>query len=73
MRELIALRAKIDLLEQDKQKDMIYGDTNIIAYASYRGMLEAYDEIRQMIDDMVSKQLEDMYAEHIQEEASQTN
>ena len=73
MRELIALRAKIDLLEQDKQKNKIYGDTNIITYASYRGMLEAYDEIRQMIDDMVSKQLEVMYEEHLQEEASQTN
>lgn len=72
MRELIALRAKLDLIIQDRENKMSEcGDPDkgleLIASCA------AYDNVRHMIDDMVSKILEDMYAEHIQEEASQTN
>lgn len=66
MRELIALRAKIDLLIDDIKTCRITTEYN-------KGKIAALEWIDTMIDDMVSKQLEDMYEEHIQEEASQTN
>ena len=66
MRELIALRAKIDLLSDDT--------VSTLGYSEYiDGYMDAMKQVKSMIDDMVSKQLEDMYAEHIQEEASQNN
>ena len=66
MRELIALRAKIDLLIDD-----IKTCRNTTEYN--KGKIAALEYVDTMIDDMVSKQLEDMYEKHIQEEASQTN
>lgn len=72
MRELIALRAKIDLLQQDRENDLNEcGDPDRAQLLI--GACAAYENVRQMIDDMVSKLLEDMYEEHLQEEASQTN
>ena len=72
MRELIALRAKIDLLLQDKEIDMNEcGDPD--KWLELLGACAAYENVRQMIDDMVGKLLEGMYEEHIQEEASQRN
>ena len=66
MRELIALRAKIDLLSDDT--------VNTLGYSEYiDGYMDAMKQVKSMIDDMVGTLLEDMYAEHIQEEASQTN
>lgn len=71
MRELIALRAKIDLLQQDRENDLNEcGDPDKAQLLI--GACAAYENVRAMIDDMVGKQLEDMYAEHIQEE-SKTN
>lgn len=37
------------------------------------GYVKAMDRVIDLIDDMMSKQLEDMYAEHIQENASTTD
>lgn len=72
MRELIALRAKIDLLLQDKENDMNEcGDPD--RWLELIGACAAYNNVRHMIDDMVGKILEDMYEKHIQEEAGQTN
>ena len=72
MRELIALRAKIDLLQQDRENEMNEcGDPD--KTLELIGTCAAYENVRQMIDDMVSKILEDMYEKHIQEEAGQTN
>ena len=72
MRELIALRAKIDLLQQDRENEMNEcGDPD--KRQLLIGACAAYDNVRNMIDDMVSKILEDMYEKHIQEEAGQTN
>lgn len=66
MRELIALRAKIDLLSDDT--------VNTLGYSEYiDGYMDAMKQVKSMIDDMVGTLLEDMYAEHIQEEASQTD
>ena len=66
MRELIALRAKIDLLIDD-----IKTCRNTTEYN--KGKIAALEYVDTMIDDIVGKQLEEMYEEHIQEEASQTN
>lgn len=66
MRELIALRAKIDLLIDDIKSCRSTTEYNT-------GKLVALAFVDTMIDEMVSKQLEDMYEEHIQEEASQTD
>ena len=72
MRELIALRAKIDLLQQDRENKMSEcGDPDESQYLI--GVCAAYENVRAMIDDMVSKQLEDMYEEHLQEETSATD
>ena len=72
MRELIALRAKIDLLLQDRENDMNEcGDPD--KWLELLGACAAYDNVRKMIDDMAAKMLEDMYEKHIQEEAGQTN
>ena len=60
MRELIALRAKIDLLIDDIKTCRSETEYN-------KGKLAALDYVDTMIDDMVSKQLEDMYEKHIQE------
>lgn len=72
MRELIALRAKIDLLQQDLENGL-----NECGHPDKAqrliGACAAYEMVREMIDDMVSKQLEDMYEEHLQEEASATD
>lgn len=62
MRELIALRAKIDLLIDDIKTYRITTEYN-------EGKIAALEWVDTMIDAMVGKQLEDMYAEHIQEEA----
>lgn len=72
MRELIALRAKIDLLQQDRENDLNECGNPDRAQLLI-GECIAYENVRQMIDKMVSDRLEEMYAEHIQEEASQTN
>lgn len=67
MRELIALRAKIDLHRIDWNKFMVndhYAESYIDGYNS--GLIWVCD----MIDEMVSKQLEAMYDEHIQEETA---
>ena len=66
MRELIALRAKIDLLIDDIKTRGSTTEYN-------KGKIAALEWVDTMIDGMVSKQLEEMYEEHIQEEASQTN
>lgn len=66
MRELIALRAKIDLLIDDIKTYRSMTEYN-------KGKIAALEWVDTMIDDMVSKQLEGMYEEHLQEEASQTN
>lgn len=66
MRELIALRAKIDLLIDDIKTCRITTEYN-------KGKIAALEYVDAMIDDMVGKQLEDMYEKHIQEEAGQTN
>lgn len=72
MRELIALRAKIDLLLQDRENEMNdCGDPD--KWLELLGSCAAYNNVRHMIDDMVSKILEDMYEKHIQEEAGQTD
>ena len=68
MRELIALRAKIDLLQQERENDLNEcGNPDRVQLLI--GACLAYENVRHMIDDMVSKQLEDMYEEHLQEEA----
>ena len=81
MRELIALRAKIDLMLSDVHyhggmcsvgdgdENEIYEDDCTFG----NGYEYALEKVREMIDKMVEKQLEDMYEKHIQEEASQTN
>ena len=67
MRELIALRAKIDLLIDD-----IKTCRNTTEYN--KGKIAALEWVDTMIDGMVSKQLEEMYNDqHLQEEASKTN
>ena len=67
MRELIALRAKIDLLIDD-----IKTCRNTTEYN--KGKIAALEYVDTMIDDMVGKQLEEMYNDqHLQEEASKTN
>ena len=66
MRELVALRAKVDLLHSDS---LITMDENLYSYGYRDGLQKVMD----MIDDMVSKLLEEMYEEHLQEEASETN
>lgn len=67
MRDIIALRAKIDLLQKDTEDYMNEcGDPDESFYLT--GKCAAYEGIRAMIDEMVGKQLEEMYAEHIQEE-----
>ena len=72
MRELIALRAKIDLLQQDRENEMNEcGDPD--KRQLLIGACAAYENVRKMIDDMVAKMLEEMYEKHIQEEAGQTN
>ena len=66
MRELIALRAKIDLLQQDRENEMNEcGDPD--KKQLLIGACAAYENVRSMIDKMVSDRLEEMYAEHIQE------
>ena len=69
MRELIALRAKIDLM-QKKQEEKISncGDPHHTQFLI--GTCVGYENIRQMIDEMVGKQLEEMYEKHIQEETA---
>lgn len=68
MRELIALRAKIDLRMKDIEDQM-----NECGDPDHRQLLvgacAAYEWVRWMIDARVSEELEEMYAEHIQEEA----
>lgn len=66
MRELIALRAKIDLMHSDSLMTM---DENLYSYGYRDGLQKVMD----MIDEMVGKQLEEMYAEHIQEANGQTD
>lgn len=66
MRELIAMRAKIDLMIDDIRTCRSTTEYN-------KGKIAALEWVVTMIDDMVGKQLEDMYEKHIQEEASQTN
>lgn len=66
MRELIALRAKIDLMIDDIRTCRSTTEYN-------KGKIAALEWVDTMIDDMVGKQLEDMYEKHIQEEAGQTN
>lgn len=61
MRELIALRAKIDLLIDDIKTYRSTTEYN-------KGKIAALEWVDTMIDSMVGKQLEEMYAEHIQEE-----
>ena len=68
MRDLIALRAKIDLMQKEQEEKISNcGDPHHTQFLI--GTCVGYENIRQMIDDMVGKQLEAMYAEHIQEEA----
>lgn len=67
MRELIELRAKIDLHRIDWNEFMVndhYAESYIDGYNS--GLICVCD----MIDEMVSKHLEEMYEEHIQEETT---
>ena len=67
MRELIALRAKIDLLIDDIKTRGSTTEYN-------KGKIAALEYVDTMIDDMVGKQLEEMYNDqHLQEEASQTD
>lgn len=72
MRELIALRAKIDLLQQDLENGLNECGNPDKAQRLI-GACAAYEIVKDMIDDMVSKQLEDMYEEHLQEETSATD
>ena len=66
MRDLVALRAKIDLLQQDRENEMNEcGDPD--KKQLLIGACAAYENVRSMIDNMVGKQLEAMYEEHIQE------
>lgn len=66
MRELIALRAKIDLLIDDIKTRGSTTEYN-------KGKIAALEWVDTMIDGMVSKQLEEMYEKHIQEEAGVTD
>ena len=70
MRELIALRAKLDLIQSDIQGDV---DEGSYCGEYIDGYIDGLRKATDLIDDMVGKLLEGMYAEHIQEEASQTN
>jgi hypothetical protein len=79
MRELIALRAKIDLMLSDVHYhggwcsvgngDDIYEDDSTFG----NGYEYALQKVQEMIDKMVGDRLEEMYEEHLQEEASQNN
>lgn len=75
MRELIALRAKIDLIISDYDEAIKDAGDGVIMYIpecrKYAGKTyrDAMIQVTEMIDEMVGKQLEEMYAEHIQEEA----
>ena len=67
MRELIALRAKIDLLIDDIKTRGSTTEYN-------KGKIAALEWVDTMIDGMVGKQLEDMYNDqHLQEETSATD
>ena len=70
MRELIALRAKLDLIKSDIQMD-VNDDSDCGDYI--RGYHHGLEKATDLIDDMVGKLLEGMYEEHIQEEAGQRN
>lgn len=64
MRELIALRAKLDLIKSDIQMDVDDGSY----WGEYiDGYMDGLRKVTDLIDDMVWKQLEAMYEEHIQE------
>ena len=69
MRELIALRAKIDLMKIDDAEFILreYGEHYL------NGFNAALNEVEYMIDKMVGDRLEEMYAEHIQEASGQTD
>lgn len=72
MRELIALRAKIDLLQQERENDLNECGNPDRAQLLI-GACAAYENVRQMIDKMVSDRLEEMYEEHLQEETGATD
>ncbi len=69
MRDLIALRAKIDL----KINDIKNSESPSYMDEYHTGQVIALAWVNDMIDKMVGKQLEDMYAEHIQEANGQTD
>lgn len=71
MRDLIALRAKIDLMISDcrEDQDNYQAAGELMQTMETVAMIKAYEKVNEMIDEMVGKQLEEMYAEHIQEEA----
>lgn len=71
MRELIALRAKLDLIKSDIQNDVEEGYYFRGEYLN--GYMDGLNKATDLIDDMVGKLLEDMYEKHIQEEAGQRN
>jgi len=70
MRELIALRAKIDLMISDcrEKEETYWTPSRLLQTMENMATIKAYEKVNEMIDEMVGKQLEDMYAEHIQEE-----
>lgn len=63
MRELIALRAKIDLLQKDCEGEMSRCD-DIIDWMYLEGKCSTYEDIRDMIDETVSKEMDKMLEEH---------
>lgn len=70
MRELIALRAKLDLIKSDIQSDV---DEGSYCGEYIDGYMDGLKKATDLIDDMVTKLMEGMYAEYIQEEASKNN
>ena len=72
MRELIALRAKIDLRQQELEDQMNEcGDPD--RKQLLIGACAAYEWVRSMIDTTVGERLEEMYDQHIQEANGQTD
>lgn len=70
MRELIALRAKLDLIKSDIQSDV---DDGSYCGDYIDGYMDGLNKATDLIDDMVTRLMEGMYAEYIQEATGQTD
>ena len=72
MRDIIALRAKIDLLisECREDQDNYHAPSRFMQTMETVATIKAYEKVNEMIDEMVGKQLEEMYEKHIQEETA---